>query len=68
MHAQYVTGEDIVRYNRVTTPIVIPVIYQQPAAHHAPDVHELCPDYVPVGVGGVRDEACKGLTMANITY
>ena len=41
---------------------------QRPAAHHAPDVHDLHPDCVPVGGDGVRDEAGKCLTMANITY
>ena len=52
----------------MTNPPLIPVISQPPAALHAPDVHDLRPDCVPVGGGGVRDEARKCLTVANITY
>ena len=34
-HAQYGIGADIVWYNRVTAPIVLPVLCQLPAGHHA---------------------------------
>ena len=67
-HVQYGTRADIVQHNRVISPSVLPVLHQLPAAHHAPDVHELHPGYVPVVGGGVREEARKCLTMANITY
>ena len=67
-YAQHRISANTVQLNRVTASNVSPMTSQSPAAPHAPDVHELCPDYVPVGGGGVRDEACKGLTMANITY
>ena len=67
-HVQYSTSVDIVQHTRVTTPLVLPVLCQPPATLHAPDVHDVHPDYVPVGDRSVRDEAGKCLTMANITY
>ena len=54
--------------NIVTVPAVSTSLCQIPAAHQAPDVHDLHPDCGPVGGGGVREEAEKILTMANITY
>ena len=67
-HEQHSTSVDIVQHTRVTTPLVLPVLCQPPATLHAPDVHDVHPDYVPVGGRSVRDEAGKCLTMANITY
>jgi hypothetical protein len=52
----------------VIPPLVLPVICQPPATPHAPDVHDPYPSCVPVGGGGVREEAGKCLTMTNITY
>jgi hypothetical protein len=52
----------------VTVPTVSTAQYQILAAHHAPDVHDLHPDCGLVGGGGVREEAERILTMANITY
>ena len=56
------------QHTRMTNPPLIPVISQPAAALHAADVHDLHPDCVLVGGGGVRDEAGKCLTGANITY
>ena len=67
-HEQHGAAVDTVQHIRVTNTHLLSVISQQPAALHAPDVHDLRPDCVPVGGGGVRDEARKCLTVANITY
>ena len=67
-HAQHSVSDSIVRLNMVTVPTVSTAQYQILAAHHAPDVHDLHPDCGLVGGGGVREEAERILTMANITY
>ena len=54
--------------NMVTVPTVATALCHPPAAHHAPVVHDLHPDCGPVDGVGVREEAEKILTVANITY
>ena len=52
----------------VTVQAISTALHYIPAAHHAPDVHDPHPGCGPVGGGGVREEAERILTMANITY
>ena len=67
-HAQSSSSGGMVQVNMVTVPTVATALCHPPAAHHAPVVHDLHPDCGPVDGVGVREEAEKILTVANITY
>ena len=66
--AQCSACDSIVQLNIVTVPPLSTAPCQIPTAHHAPDVHDLHPGCGLVGGGGVRDEAGRLSTMANVTY